>query len=323
MKRWLMVLFVALMSFVGLQAQEDVATSVYLTTQFDLNLRTGPGQNWAVIEALPPGMTLPVIGRTSDTDWLQVIYNDKPGWVAARYVVWTGDVIELPVDGVDFQEFVRQVGVLAFTVRETPYYREWVDPANQVGVLPPETQVEVVGRLGYTTDQFFNVMVMFEGQFYWVGAWNLDLEAGRYREVLDNAYRNAYTRLSRQFDDDITRGNGQLSRIETLWQAIQRGEPVSCANLPSLLSQRTISDGDLSALPRFQAIAVTLDEAIGYTNTAIAMFDDACNRDDTFLSQADVRVALDEVNRARQNFNVARSLLISLERRDPLIGDLG
>jgi uncharacterized protein YraI len=322
MKRCMVVLCLIVASAVGSWAQEPGNTGVYLTTQFDLNLRGGPGQNWEVITTLPPGTTLPVIGRTADTQWLQVAYSSVNGWLSTRYVVWTGDVIELPVDGVGFEAYVRRVGVLAYTVRETPYYREWVDPANLLGVLPPETQVEVIGRLGYARDQFFNVMVLFEGQHYWVGAWNLDLEAGRYTSVLDNAYRNAYTRMVRQFDADIATGLRRLSRIEELWRAIQRGEKVSCAWLPGYLDQRTTSDTDLTSIPRFHAVALTLDDAIGYTNTAIASFEDACNRDEAFVTQADARLALNNVNRARQNFNVARSLLVSLGRRDPLVGDV-
>ncbi len=301
---------------------ESVETEVYVTTQFNLNFREGPGLNWPVIETLQPAITMPAIGRTADTGWVQIVYDGQLGWVAAPYVVWTGDIITLPVDGRFFDNYIRRVGVQAVTVHETPYYQGWVDPSAQVGVLPEGTAVEVVGRLGYRRNLMFNVMVLYEEEIYWLGAWNLNLEGGRYSSVLDNAYRNAYTRLVREFSSDISTGENRLRSIEGIWFRLQRGETVSCAFPPSALPERTVSDIDLQSEPQFSYVASALDIAIGRTNTAIAMFGDACNRADTFITQQDVRVALDEVNSARQNFNVARSLLASLQRRDPLIGDI-
>ncbi len=334
MKRLLMtgiVVALGLISFAWASAQEDdsdavdpasIETDVYVTTQFNVNLREGPGTSWPVMETLPPGLTLPVIGRTSDTDWAQVVRDDEMGWLSTRYVVWSGNIITLPVDGIDPRPYVRRVGVGAFTVRETPYYEGQVTPAHEVGVLPQDTEVEIVGRLGYSHDGLFNVQIRYNGHLYWVGAWNLRLTDGRYRSLLDNAYRAAYTRLARQFDDDISDGLRRLSSIENIWRALQRGEEVRCDRELALLPERRVSDSDLNARPQFQPVATTLDTAIGHTNTALAMFHDACNREGPYITQQEVRVALEEVDGARQNFNLARSLLVSLQRRDPLLGDL-
>jgi uncharacterized protein YraI len=300
----------------------SIETDVYITTQFDMNLREGPGINWPIIIQLQAGETLPAIGRTSASNWVQVVWQGQLGWLATRYLVWTGDIINLPVDGRYFDEYVRRVGVLAETTQDAPYYLDWVDPSTQVGIFPAGTQVEVVGRLGYRDNLDFNVMILYEDEFYWMWAGYLNLEAGRYRQVLDNSYRNAYTRLANSFDGDITEGLNRLSSIESIWRSLQRGEGVSCGNIPAQLGERTVSDSDLHTLPEFNSVATALDTAIEHTNTAIAMFEDACNRTDSYISMEDVRVALDEVDSARQNFNVARSFLISLQRRDPLLGDL-
>jgi uncharacterized protein YraI len=299
-----------------------IDTDVYITTQFDINLREGPSVHWPILAGLEAGTTLPAIGRTSASNWVQVVQDGRLGWLAVRYLVWTGDIIALPVDGRFFDEYVRRVGVLAITTQETPYYRDWVDPSTYVASFPEGTEVEVVGRLGYRDNLDFNVMVLYEDQFYWLWAAYLNLEAGRYRQVLDNSYRNAYTRLVNSFNSDISEGLNRLSAIEDIWRRLQRGEGVSCGYVPSQLGERTISDGDLSGLPQFGSVASALDTGIEHTNSAIAMFEDACNRSDAYITQENVRLALDEVDSARQNFNVSRSLLISLQRRDPLIGDI-
>jgi uncharacterized protein YraI len=332
MRKLILALFLLFGLLLTLHAQDEplavtidtssIDTDVYITTQFDLRLREGPGVNWDTITTLEAATTLPAIGRTAATNWVQVIYEGQLGWVATRYVVWSGDLIKLPVDGRFFDEYVRRVGVLVVTNRDTPYYVDWVDPSTQVGIFPAGTQVEVVGRLGYRPNQDFNVMILHEGQYYWIGAWNLNLMDGRFSSVLDNAYRNAYTRLVRAFEADTNAGERRLSSIEDIWRRLQRGEGVSCAFIPNPLSERTISDSDLSEYPQFGSVAAAVDSAIGHTNTAIAMFNDACNRVDAFITMEDVRVALDEVDSARQYYNVGRSFLISLQRRDPLLGDI-
>ena len=299
-----------------------IETDVYATTQFDLNFREGPGLNWEILDIIPGGETIPVIGRTASTAWMQVVYDGQLGWISTQFTVWSGDIIAVPVDGQYFEEYVRRVWIDAETVRETPYYQTWVDPSMLVGTIPAGTAVEVVGRLGYRNDLDFNVQITYNGEFYWIGAWNLNLRAYQYRTVLDNSYRNAYSRLVSEFSGDISEGRNRNSSIENIWTRLQAGAVVSCSSIPSLLSQRTVSDSDINAYPEFASVGIAFDTAIGHVNTAISLFEDACNRSETFITQQDVRLALDEVDAARQNFNVASSLLASLGRRDPLLGDL-
>ena len=332
MKWWFAFLSVMLLAAGVSLAQDDPAdstidvgsihTDVYATPQFDLNFREGPGLRWEVLTVIPGGETIPVIGRTASTGWIQVIYDGQLGWIATQYTVWSGDIISVPIDGQYFEEFVRRVWIDAETTRETPIYVDWVDPSKQVGTLPTETAVEVVGRLGLRNNLMFSVLILHEGQFYWVGAWNLNLRSYEYRTVLDNSYRFAYSRLVKEFSSDISTGRGRNDRIENIWRRLQSGQTVSCANILSLVPQRTISDSDLNSYPEFASVSIAFDTAVGHVNTAISMFEDACNRTDTFITLQDVRIALDEVDRARQNFNVASSLLTSLGRRDPLLGDI-
>lgn len=329
MKR-LVLLFFLLTGTGIIHAQDDdnlidissISTDVYATTQFDLNFREGPSLSWDIINIIPGDTTVPVIGRTSSTGWIQVIYEEQLGWISTQYTVWSGDIITVPIDGQFFEEFVRRIWISAATTRETPIYVDWIDPSTQVGTIPEGTNVEVVGRLGYSNNLIFNVMILYDEQYYWVGAWNLNLRAYQYHSVLDNSYRNAYSRLVNEFSGDISTGQQRNGTIESIWTRLQSGATVTCSTVPALLAQRTVSDSDINAYPEFSSVGIAFDTAIGHVNTAISMFEDACNRTDTFITQQDVRIALDEVDSARQNFNVATSLLSSLRRRDPLIGDL-
>lgn len=322
MRQYLILLL--LLSISGYAFAQDevdfdaIETSVYATTQFDLNFREGPGLNWDVIEIIPAAETVPVIGRTASTGWIQIVFNGQSGWVSRRYVVWTGDIIQLPVDGQYFEDYVRRVWINAPTIRETPYYIDWVDPSTQVGTFPEDTELEVVGRLG--TGRYFNVMVLYEGQFYWVGSWNLDTSDFPGNPVLNNSYRNAYTRLTTAFNSDLNTAFSRMSSIESIWVRLQIGEAVGCGTIPHQVSERTVSASDLSNYPEFLPVGIAYDNGIGQVNTAISMFEDACNRTDSFLTQEDVRVALDEVDSARRNFNVASSLLTTLRFLDPLVG---
>ncbi|MEL7433314.1 MAG: SH3 domain-containing protein [Chloroflexota bacterium] len=325
----LVVLLLYLWVSIG-NAQDDtppvdtntIETDVYATPQFDLNFRTGPGLNWEVIAVIPAGETIPVVGRTASTSWMQVVYDGQLGWISTAYTVWSGDIITVPVDGQFFDDFVRRIWIDAETVRNTPYYVDWVDPSAQVGTIPAGTAVEVVGRLGFRNDLMFNVLVRYDDGLYWVGAWNLNLSATAYRELLDNSYRFAYSRLAGEFSDDIATGRARNTSIEDIWTRLQSGQPVSCATIIPLVPQRTASALDLESYPEFRSVSIPLDTAIGHVNTAIALFEDACNRTEMFITQEDVTNALDEVDSARQNYNVAASLLTSLRRRDPLLGDI-
>jgi hypothetical protein len=52
-----------------------------------INVREGPGRNFAPVGALRPGATVEVIGRSGDGQWVQVrLEDDVEGWVFADLV---------------------------------------------------------------------------------------------------------------------------------------------------------------------------------------------------------------------------------------------
>ena len=51
----------------------------------DVNLRSGPGTNYAVLDCLPKGTTVTVNDR-SNSQWYSVTYKGKTGFISARYL---------------------------------------------------------------------------------------------------------------------------------------------------------------------------------------------------------------------------------------------
>lgn len=64
----------------------------------NLNLREGPSTDFRIITKLKLGEGLIVIGRNTDTSWLQVRREAAgQGWVSAQYVITAGDCSRAPI----------------------------------------------------------------------------------------------------------------------------------------------------------------------------------------------------------------------------------
>ena len=81
------------------QAQGDPTAQ----TISNLNLRSGPGQDFPVLTTLPRGTRVVIEGRNNVGNWVLVHATDgwMRGWVASRYLLWPDDVslVALPVTG--------------------------------------------------------------------------------------------------------------------------------------------------------------------------------------------------------------------------------
>ncbi len=69
------------------------------TTAGWLNMRAGPGVSYQIIDVLPKGTVVPVVGRTSTGTWIQVVNEGVTGWISAYYTTVSGDLNALPVTG--------------------------------------------------------------------------------------------------------------------------------------------------------------------------------------------------------------------------------
>lgn len=63
-----------------------------------LNLRMGPGYGYGVIRMLPGGQKLKVLGRSVNSDWIEVMIDEQTGgWVYGRYLDASFDLAGLPI----------------------------------------------------------------------------------------------------------------------------------------------------------------------------------------------------------------------------------
>jgi len=85
-----------LLAFVPLaQAQGEITLTG--KALFDVNIRSAPGTNRAVIGLLPYGAEVEAIGRNEGNNWVQINYQDITGWVAAWLLIFENDTSKLPV----------------------------------------------------------------------------------------------------------------------------------------------------------------------------------------------------------------------------------
>jgi SH3-like domain-containing protein len=64
----------------------------------EVNVRTGPGAGFAILDTVQEGQTVAVIGRLSDCSWLQVVRPGKgEGWVASPLVILSRACRDLPL----------------------------------------------------------------------------------------------------------------------------------------------------------------------------------------------------------------------------------
>lgn len=67
----------------------------YLTATWQVNVRAGPGREYAIVGSLNQGMAAEVIGKSSDGQWWAITWNTSEngkGWVSAEFVsVTNGD----------------------------------------------------------------------------------------------------------------------------------------------------------------------------------------------------------------------------------------
>ena len=295
-------------------------TGVTVTTQDFSSFRAGPGFSFEPLYIVDPGITMPAIGRSADGEWVQVWQEGDHGWIAAWLLIWVGDLVSLPVDGVNPEPFVRRAVAEGITTRETPIYVREITPSDQVGTLPEGTYVELTGRLG--SQGMYQLQIQHAGRLYWVGAWNIRITGGRERNLFDTAYLYPFGRLLGDLDQDIGSARRVLSQIEAAWRRLQEGGSVNCDALPVYV-ERDTSDSDVGAEPIFAPLVNALDAGVSDTNAAISLLADACGREDEdfYLTQQDVNAALKHIESAHRNLNLATSLLASLRHRDPLLGD--
>jgi hypothetical protein len=247
------------------------------------------------------------------------------GWIADWLLIWTGDILALPVDGVPTFRFARRSGPLITIEPGTRYYVDGIDPSTRVMQTVTEpTEVELTGRVGSGAGGYFWVQFRLNGAYYWTASWEVDVPRG-YFALPDGSYLYAYGRLLIQLQREANRFGNVLSDIGGRWRNLDAGSPVSCNNIPDALDYREdyFKDLDISREQIYIPVKRALDDAIVNINDAIALFADVCARQgvDRFVTPDEARQALEWVDGAGRNLTLARTLSTPLASRDPLLGN--
>jgi len=314
---------------------------VWVTTQDRSWLRSGPGFNWDQLVVIPHGTTLRVTGRTAAGDWIQVAYEgtlnegvtDEAtidgvtyGWIRYWLLVWTGDILEVPVDGIPTVRIARRANTTIEIGPETLYYVDGIDPSTRViDTVDGPVEVEITGRVGSPVAGYFWIQFRIGDQYYWTGTWEVGVPDG-YFLTLDGAYIYPYGRLLQQLRTEINRNGNLLNSITRHWRDLDAGQSTTCNNIPRRpgLNPDYFPNSDLQREPEYIPALRALKTAIEFTDSAIAAFEEVCSREgaDRFVAPEEVRDALVDVEEANRYFALARTLLNPLARRDPLLGNV-
>jgi hypothetical protein len=153
-----------------IEAGQSIAT-VIIGDNPEINVRSGPGVEYASIGKLQAGKSVPALGRSAGGDWVQIAYPSGAGgvgWVYAYLVTVTGDlpVVEPPatptprvtptIDATLAAQFIREIPptrLPTFTPPPTliiPTFVPEATPANPGGkpVIYVMIGLAVLGLLG-------------------------------------------------------------------------------------------------------------------------------------------------------------------------------
>ncbi len=300
---------------------ETVPFNAYVTTQDNASFRPGPGLAFERTRVLPPGTTMPAIGRTADGNWIQVVYNGEYGWIYYTLLIWSGDVIELNLDGVNPAPFVRRTLAEAVIGPDTPVFSQpdLLQP-DVVGLVGTPTRVELTGRLGSAAIR--RLQFNFGGRYYWV--LNLDVEVyGTTLKLPDLAANAPYGRLLGNIRTGVQNLRDPLSSISSLWNTLASGGTITCDDLPRRARGAVFLESDLQTEPQFRPAVQAFETAFSNTNAAIDALDAICAQtgEGRFVQPEQVQQALDWLDSAERNLYIAGTFFSPLAERDPLLGN--
>jgi hypothetical protein len=336
MMRYLMLTLLMLAGFHLLPVEAKDLSEVYVTTQDYAALRAGPGRHWDRLAVLPHSVTLRATGRTVDAQWIQVAYEGplEPGarteftvgtvtygWVAYYLLTWTGDILQLPIDGIITIPIAREAGpTIVLVPGDYAVYAGDVIPAERIAnpITTPVT-VEVTGRLGSADGGYFWLQFKYNRQYYWIPTWVIVPPRG-YRQLPDAAYLYPYGRLLTQLQTELRRASGVLDDIGGRWRALDAGRPTTCNKIPENFALRkgSFTPADLNREPLYGPTAAALESAQDSINAALQKFRDACAGERAIAASV-VQAGLNDVREAERYLNVAQILLVPLEQQNPLL----
>ncbi len=141
--RHLILLFAVLVGIVALAIPASAQSSNYLIVNaVGLNLRTGPGAQYASLGVLSGGESYDIDGISPDLIWFHIVgtpFGD--GWVRGRHTIFRGDINSIPI-------ITGPYGVLATATLYVniviPVYAQPGGPS--IGMIPGNREYLITGR---------------------------------------------------------------------------------------------------------------------------------------------------------------------------------
>lgn len=92
----------------------------------DLNVRTGPGDDYPVVDRIALDSELLLLGCMEASEWCQVGYGSSEGWVSSDYLVSAADEADIPVVIYDGPADGAVVGSIS-DYEPTPQVRAYIE----------------------------------------------------------------------------------------------------------------------------------------------------------------------------------------------------
>lgn len=331
----ILMLICLLLATFSSQAQDNI----WVTTQDNLVLRLGPGQHWEQVAVLPPATTLRAVGRTVNTDWIQVAYEEPLapdvsdeatidgityGWVSSDYLVWSGNVLLLPVDGIETTATARRTGPLLLIDSETLFFAILGDFANPIQYDTDEPiSVEVTGRIGSRTNGFFWLQFILNGNYYWTPTWVTGVPTGT-NDVLDASYLFPFGRVYTALASDASTARATLNNIRGRWRDLDTGFAATCNDIPDpiILNEILTESNDVAQVSIMQAPLNVLQSAVDNINIAVANFRSVCNQslEGRTASAQIIADSLSLLTQASEELTFLSVLLNPIADRNPVVG---
>jgi uncharacterized protein YraI len=159
---------VILMLIVPLAARAQ-GSQVSATTLHAVNMRSGPGQQYALVGTIPADTSVPIEARTADSQWLLVTHQAERAWIASWLVTVDGGIDDVPISSEIVGSPVRVVTQNATRIRSGPGTTFDDIGSVPMGVeLSPEARNPVGSWL----------LITYQGTRGWIARWLTDVNGG-------------------------------------------------------------------------------------------------------------------------------------------------
>jgi uncharacterized protein YkwD/uncharacterized protein YraI len=206
------------------------------TSTSDVNLRSGPGPDYAIVTELPAGTAMTVTGGEQQS-YIPVEVDGQYGWVANEWVQRGGVSLEQTAEAPGTATAISPVEVRS-------------DPSSQGGVLSTIPAVTTVNLTGEAQNGYLGVT--FDGQQGWADA--------AYLEVAEKSP----TATTLQTAGTQTSDQAPVQQAQTVAPTIG-GQATATMNV-NLRSQPSANAPVLTIVPAGSLVALTGSQANGYLN---------------------------------------------------------